>query len=90
MKIYLPVIGSNDFDAFRKLLGRDFKPKTHDEWLVQRAQWLGCYERKGNVIVDVEVDPKEFASHLSATSAPNDLNNLLIFAEITATANKHK
>ncbi len=75
----LPVIASNDYDAFRRIL-RSHIPDTYDEWLNLLAQWEKEWGRNGAPVRRVNVDAHEFIRHLAATGHTPTLNELFVFA----------
>jgi hypothetical protein len=77
---YLPVIAADDFEAFRKLSGREF-PQTYDEWCDLRSKWLDDYR---GAIRNIRVDARKFAQYLAENTKANELKSLLEFAEAAA------
>jgi hypothetical protein len=79
----LPVIVSNDYDAFRGILRSDIAD-TYNKWLNLFAQWEKMYSSNGETIRSVKVDPSEFSRYLDATGTGHSLNSLFVFAGLIA------
>jgi hypothetical protein len=76
---YLPKIVAEQYDGFRRVLGRQL-PATYMEWLSSVARQRAQHESGGHVVVDVDTDPNEFARYCAAPSQPKDLKTLGNFA----------
>lgn len=74
-----PTITVNDFEAFRRLVNKDF-PDTYDKWLNLARQKGDKFAEVGNAIEDIEVKPDEFARFLRSTGASPDTQSLWTFA----------
>jgi hypothetical protein len=75
----LPVIDAQDYDAFRNLPTPDL-PDTHNEWLKLLAQRGFERSRMGLPVVEVKVNPREFARYLTAKGPSGNLKTLADFA----------
>ena len=75
----LPLIASNNYDAFRRIL-RSHIPDTYDEWLTLFTQWEKQWGSNGAPVRRVNVNAREFARHLDATGHAPTLNQLFVFA----------
>ncbi len=86
--IYIPIITAQDYESFHSLL-RDHIPYAYDKWLKLHAVWHHHYTAERHAIRNVHVNPGQFARHLKSTGRPPNMNELLAFAEITATGKPH-
>ena len=77
----LPVIASEDYDAFRHTL-RSHIPNTYDEWLNLLAKWEKHWNSDGAPIRHVDVNPDKFARYLGTTGHAPTLNELFVFAAL--------
>jgi hypothetical protein len=82
----LPVIASDDYEAFRGVLGSHI-PDTYDEWLNLFAKWEEINSGNKSGIRCVNVNSAEFSMYLDTTRAIpalRTLDTLLAFAESIA------
>ena len=77
-KLFLPVITSADYKAFRSLM-KDEIPATFDEWL-HRYHECVSYWRTERCVVDVDINPDEFRSFCLAEAIGYNANSLSVFA----------
>ena len=75
----LPIIASNDYDAFRRIL-HSYIPDTYDEWLNLFAKWEKEWSGNGRSVRRIKVDSREFSRHLDTTGHAPTLNELFVFA----------
>jgi hypothetical protein len=86
--IYLPIITSGDYAAFQKPL-RSQIPFGYEKWLKLHAMWHHHYSAERHAIQNVPVNPHQFTLHLKSTGHAANLDELLVFAEITAKEKPH-
>ncbi len=86
--IYLPIITAQDYESFCGILNSRI-PHAYDKWLKLHAIWRHHYTAERNLIRDVPVNSAGFATHLKTTGHAPDMNELLVFAEITAKETAH-
>jgi hypothetical protein len=75
----LPVIVSNDYDAFRGIL-RSHIPDTYNKWLNLLTQWEKKWGGNGTPVRRVNINSREFSRHLDSTGHAPTLNELFVFA----------
>lgn len=76
-RVPLPLISQSDYEAVLRLLSPHVT-YTYDEWLDLRAKWIARHAEDG--IIEVGVNPDEFARFLAVGRHANDLNALFAFA----------
>ena len=86
--IYLPIITAQDYESFHGLLHSHI-PHAYDKWLKLHARWHQHYTAERNLTCNVHVNPGQFAAHLKTTKHAPNMNELLVFAEITAKGAAH-
>jgi len=77
--IFSPNIAQADYNAFRRLIKKDF-PDTYDKWLDLTSQQANKFGAVGNTVESIEVKPDEFARFLGTTGTSSDLQSLWHFA----------
>jgi hypothetical protein len=63
---YFPLITSNDYAAFREILGDKIIPDSHDEWLVLQKKEIRDFVQAGRKTKEVQVSAHEFSRFLRA------------------------
>jgi hypothetical protein len=76
--VYLPLLTKDNYDAFRRILSD--APATFEEWSHLRAQQEAHYIGQRWEVIQVEVDPDQFAADCRATDSPYNLHSLDNFA----------
>jgi hypothetical protein len=84
----LPIISQNDYDAFRRIPTRDL-PDTYNEWLKMLAERKLEHARLGYRIIEVKVNPHEFARYLTTAGQPGNLKTLADFTLEIASGNHY-
>lgn len=79
LPIFFPLIASQDYEAFRDILGSDL-PGTYDEWLQLHRKDVAEHRRQLIETSEVEVYPDEFAGFLRAYRTGAGLSALKDFA----------
>jgi len=74
----LPVIRSDDYDAFRAIPTLDL-PDTYDEWLKLFAERKSEHAQRAFRIIEIKVNSHEFARYLAAKRTPGNLKTLSDF-----------
>jgi len=82
----LPAIRPDDYRAFRDIPTRDL-PNTYDEWLQLVAKRRLERGQAGFVVVDIQIEPHEFARYLSRMRHDGNLKSLADFCKEKRLAN---
>jgi hypothetical protein len=85
---FLPLIGSEDYDAFRRLLNPDL-PDTFDAWFNLHTEYRTDLRKKGEIVEEVEVNSHEFTRFLRATGRRANLKALEEFTLGKARGNQY-
>jgi hypothetical protein len=83
--LYLPIIQQNDFETFLKIMNNDIAP-TYEEWLQRHSDRITHY-RETRRIIEVQINPKEFASFVNSRISGTKGKLLLDFAEVVGKQN---
>ena len=86
--IYLPIITARDYESFHGLLHNHI-PYAYEKWLKLHAVWRHHYTAERNAVCDVPINPDRFATHLRTTGHAPNMDELLVFTEITARSAVH-
>jgi hypothetical protein len=76
----LPILHREDYDAFRRDLGADLAD-TYDKWMEFYAEQRDQAIKRGERVIDVQVNHHEFIRFCRSTGAQPDLKLLLEFAD---------
>jgi hypothetical protein len=74
---FVPSIKSDDYDAFRRIIGSDL-PDSFDVWANEQSKLIAERLGSGGVTRSIEVNPDEFAAHLrrsGRSASRHELNN---------------
>jgi hypothetical protein len=86
---YQPLIRSEDYQAFRRLLQADL-PDSFEVWGEMRFERLAKLRNAGHDTPDIEVNPTEFIAHCHATGQNPSLHALWNFAfDVAQRQNNH-
>jgi hypothetical protein len=78
-EIPFPIIRPDYYNAFWRLANGDL-PDTYDEWLKIHSDRRLKRRQRGEVVIDVEVYPHEFARYCEAHNVACNLESLGDFA----------
>jgi hypothetical protein len=78
-EMFLPLISENDYEAFRCVMHAQI-PTTFDEWHQYHTARLTEYGKMYRII-QINVNPDEFANFISSRGMPANGRSLLVFAE---------
>jgi hypothetical protein len=76
--VCLPRISSTDFEAFRRVM-KDEIGTAYEKWLQMNGKRLS-YWRERSMVIEVDVNPNEFAAFCHRESKRPDLSSLDYFA----------
>ncbi len=79
----LPVIVEADYESIQKIMG-DHLSYSYNEWLDLSAKWHREYGQEGNPILDIQINPDQFARFIGQTGRAPDINALLMFTDSAA------
>lgn len=75
----LPILHREDYDAFRRDVGPDLAD-TYDEWMEFFAEQRDEAVRRGETVIDVQINHHEFIRFCRASGAHPNLKLMLDFA----------